>query len=519
MMHRRPTLLALLGALVLGGSFGCAHPAPPVEVPPLEEPPPEPDSTASADDEMPPAVRREAPPPSGPARDITMPEVHRFTLRNGLEVNFIEWHSLPVTYSRLVVRGGRYADPDDKPGLSGLVASMLKEGTRRRSSAELAEAIEFLGADLWTGSGADELEVGIRAVNENIREALGILAEVVTQPAFATDEWESLREREKARLEQTLRNPFFLAQREFYGRLYADSPYARIETTEAVLDTVGRRDFQAWHRRFFVPSNSYLVIAGDLTPDQARAEAERAFRSFRGRAAPALPAAPTPSTSAREVVIVDRPESVQSVILIGNEGVPRSSPDWVNLTVANQVLGGSSSSRLFMDLRERRSLTYGAYSVLTRRVRPGAFISYAQVRTDVTQQAMSAFFEHLDRIVAEAPPEEEVDAARRYLSNSFPLQLGTPNDLAGLVSDLRLFGLPDNYWDDFRSRIAAVSPADAHAAARTHIHPDRALIVIVGQASAFAEGLASYGPVTVVDVNGNVTRRIEAGATESDGEG
>jgi Zn-dependent M16 (insulinase) family peptidase len=203
-------------------------------------------------------------------------------------------------------------------------------------------------------------------------------------------------------------------------------------------------------------------------------------------------------------VLVDRPESVQSVILVSNIALARTSPDYVPLLVANQVLGGSAASRLFMDLRERQSLTYGAYSSVEEGLQPQPFRASAAVRNEVTAQALKAFFEHLDRITTEPAAESELADAKRLLVDSFPLHIETPGEIAGLVSDLRTYGFPDNYWDGFRSQIQAVTPQQALAAAKQYIRPSSGLVVVVGRAAAVRETLASYGAVKVFDTDGKL---------------
>jgi zinc protease len=200
--------------------------------------------------------------------------------------------------------------------------------------------------------------------------------------------------------------------------------------------------------------------------------------------------------------VVDRPASVQSQIAIANLAIKRSDPNFIPLMVANQVLGGSAASRLFMDLREKRSLTYGAYSRLDETVDVGAIRASAAVRTQVTGAAMDGFFEHLERIVKEPTPQPELEDAHRFLADSFPLQIETNDRIAELVSDLRTFNLPEGYWDNFRSSIRKVSSDDALKAAQAYIHPDREVIVVVGKAADVVPALEKFGPVSVVDVNG-----------------
>ncbi len=489
---------ALLAALTLAACGGGQKPARPVA------PLPEPMHRPAQPEEPPPP--KQAPPPSGPVRDVKMPPVHRATLPGGLEVNTVRWDVLPIAYVHLVVRSGSETDPADLPGLADLVAKMLTEGTRKRDAAKLAEAIEFYGADLWAGADEENLWVTVRTPSEHLEQVVALLAEVVTRPAFDKKELDKLRKRELDRLELQRNNPRFLARRELYGRLYGQHPYARIDTTREALRKVRRSDLVRWHRRHVVPGNAFVVAVGDVPPGLG--DLGKYFSRWRGKAPRQAERPAPPERTGREVVVVDRPESAQSVVAIANLAVPRAHPDWIPLTVANQVLGGSASARLFMDLRERRSLTYGAYSYVAERVDVAPFVASASVRTEVTAQAVEAFFEHLERFVREAPSEEELQAAERYLSDSFPLRIETPRHLASLLADLRIFGLPDDYWDHYRSAILKVTAEEALRAARAHVHPDRALVVVVGRAADVAPPLRRWGPVTIVDLDGKVVEQL-----------
>ena len=497
-------VLALTFASAVASFIACGGAnTPEPTIPPLEDIDDEVVQTDTTPEKQP-------PPESGPARDIAFPPIQRATLNNGLELNTVEWHQLPVVYLRLVVKSGAETDPAELQGLSNLVAQMLEEGTRRRNSAQLAEHIEFLGADLWTQADEENVHLVFRALSEHLDEAMSILAEVATQPAFRQDELMKLKRRENDRLALMSKRPNFLARRAFYREIYGDHPYGRVDTTTEVIQRVRRTDMLRWHRQHFVPGNSFLVAVGDVTPAQVQTAAERAFGSWRGNAPNAVTPEPPARREAREIVVVDRPGAVQSVILLGNLGIERRHDDYVDFLVANQVLGGSAASRLFMDLRERRSLTYGAYSAVGERVRIAPFVAWAAVRTDVTGQAMDAFFENLGRITSEAPPPDELVNAQRYLSDSFPLQIDTPGKIAGMVADLRVFGLPDDYWDGFRTSIGQVTPDEALAAARTHIRPDKMLVLVVGEAAAVVETLRRWGPVRVLDEDGQVKERFDA---------
>jgi zinc protease len=385
---------------------------------------------------------------------------------------------------------------------------MLKEGTRAHTSAQLAEAIEFVGGQLQISTTPDTTTISVSVLRDHIETALGLINEMVTTPTFPQIEIDKLRRREIDRLTQEEEDPGWLSRRAFYAAAYGSHPYSRFDTSREALRRITRNDIVAFHRARFVAGSMFLAVVGDVRPAEFTPLAERTLGRIRRGSAPAVNFPALPERTAREVVIVDRPESAQSMIRIGNAAIRRNSDDWVQLAVANQILGGEASSRLFMDLRERRSLTYGAYSRVTGNIDIGTFQASGAVRTPVTAQALDAFFEHLDRIVREAAPESETELSRAYLVDSFPLAIETPGDLAGLLVDLRTYGLPDTYWDSYRTRIAAVTPAEALQAAQHYIHPQQSVIVIVGNAQVFQEHARHYGPVRVIDVNGHVEREL-----------
>lgn len=451
-----------------------------------------------------PLVVKETPPASGPTPTITFPSVVRTETKAGLELNVVEMNRLPTVDLKLIIRSGSAVDPSGMPGIAQLTADMLKEGTRKRSSSQIAEQVDFLGAQLWVDNDEENTFIQIRALSEHLDQAMELLADLVMRPRFSGSELKKLKKRELDRLALRQKDPNFLVAREFFKRLYGDHPYGKIDTTERVVRKVRTSDLKAFHRKHFAPNNSLLVAVGAVKPEAIQASAERAFVGWRKRRVDKKPMAPAPRRDGRQVVIVDRPESVQSVIFVGNLALDRKSPDFVALEVANQVLGGSAASRLFMDLREKQSLTYGAYSRIYQSIDIAPFRAYAAVRNEVTAQAMTAFMKQLNAIVSEAAPTEELTAAKRYLVDQLPLRIDTARKVASMIADLRIYGLPDDYWQQFRTQVEAISPEVALAAAKRYITLDDALIVVVGKAAAVKDALTKYGPVTVVDTDGNL---------------
>lgn len=468
-----------------------------------------PDAETAQDVQAKAEPERQPPPAPAAAKDLTLPPIQITDLDNGLQVNTIVTDQLPVVYATLVVRSGAESDPRKLPGLSGLVAQMLKEGTAKHTAAEIAEKIEFLGADLWASSDEESTYVGVRALAEHFDVVMDILAEVAGKPAFTTKELGKLKRRELDRLALSEREPQYIARQAFYRSLYGQHPYGTVDTTPQAVKRVGRQDMMRWHRTHFVGKNAFLVVAGEVDPEHVAEVAQKTLGQWNPgkRAVPVYGDPPKPTD--RNILVVDRPGSVQSVMYIGNLAIRRADREWIPLLVANQVLGGSAASRLFMDLREKRSLTYGAYSAIAERVDVGPFVAYSSVRTEVTVEAVGAFFEHLELIHEEPAEGEELTNAKRYLSDSFPLKVDTPGKLAELVVKLRTFGLPSDYWDRYRNWIRSTSASEAHYVARSYIRPAEARVVVVGQAADFAQSLAEFGPVTVVSPDGEVKAQFK----------
>jgi zinc protease len=434
-----------------------------------------------------PVVRAEPPAP-GPARDVHLPTIRRRRLPNGLELNAVEYHTLPIVHIRLAIRAGSAHDPANLPGLASLTGDMLKEGTRTKTSAQIAEAIEFVGGSLDVSTGADTTTFSISVLKDHAQTALALLAEVLTQSTFPQVELDKLKRREHDRLERSQNDPGWLSQRAFSQAVYGPThPYGRFDTTDAALTAVTRAAVMNFHRARYTAGNMMLVVVGDLTPAQLDPIVNRAMGAVRPGASPATAFPAPPQPAARQVVLVHRPNSAQSVIRLGNPSLRRRDDDYVPLTVANHILGGGASARLFMDLRELRSLTYGAYARLSSSVDVGTWAAAGQVRTPVTGDAMHALFTHVGCVTSSPAPDAELTQTRSYLVDSFALTVETPGNIADLITGMRVYGLPDTWYDSYRTRVQQVDAATAQAMAQRYIRPDRAVVVVVGDAEAQVE--------------------------------
>jgi zinc protease len=448
--------------------------------------------------------RNRAPTPAA-IHPFAFPRAHRSSLGNGLAVLSARHGRLPIVTAQVVVDAGAARQDLIKAGLAHLTAEALDAGTHARSGDALAWEFERIGVELDAEAGWDAILVQVTAPTPRLEPALALLADVVRNASFPDAEIRRLRDEQIAELLQRRKEPRALANdmaAEFiFGK---DAPYGRpLLGTEGYARALTRGDVVAFHRAFFVPATSSLMLVGDIEDAHARLLAERHFADWTGAAAPAPPAAPAaPAGRGTTVHIVDRPDAVQSEIRVGHVGVARDHHDYFPLIVLNTLLGGAFTSRLNLNLRERHGFTYGVRSAFGFRRAPGPFVIQTAVATEVTARAVEEILREVHAIREQGATDEEVENARLYLSGIIPLELQTTQQLAGRLADIEIFDLPDDYFDSYAARIAAVTRADVERVAREHIHPDRLAIVIVGNASAVREDMSRLqcGDVEVHEV-------------------
>jgi zinc protease len=444
---------------------------------------------------------RATPPPRGAIRDFDFPEVERGALSTGLDLRVVRLPRLPVVSVRLFMRAGEAALVDARAVLAVLTADALEGGTKKRSGSDLAEALERIGARFSSHGGWEGTSVDVYCLAERLPEALGLLAEAVREPAFPDSEVERARDQQIAELRQRLMDPGALADDTALTRYFAPPvPYARpADGTVASLAPVTRAHLEGYAEAYYRPGDGGLIVAGDVDAGEARALAEEHLGSWTG--APATTASFTVEPAARErrLLVVHRPGSVQSEVRVGHVGAARTTPDYFPLSIANMVLGGTFTSRLNLNLRERHGFTYGVRSHYSLRSRPGPFEISTAVGNEVTAPAVREILHELERMSERGPQPDEVAAARDFAAGVFGLHLETAGQVASRVTQLLIYGLPDSYFHEYRKRIRAVTAEQAAEAARRHMRPSEAQIVVVGDADVVAPTLEALGvgPVEV----------------------
>jgi predicted Zn-dependent peptidase len=441
---------------------------------------------------------RPAAPPAAPFR---LPAVEMRTLRNGISVAVIQNHQLPIVAVRAVTDVGALLEPAEKAGLASLVAGMLVEGTTTRTADQLAEAFADLGTQVSPQ--------GFTTVKGNLGRALELMGDMLMHPSFP----DSALARNKANTLTTLRRlreqPGFLADHVFNSVLFgAGHPYARV-ATEQTVGGITRADLAAFHGDYYRPQNVKLVVVGDVTPDAVVRQLDRVFGAWPAGGKTARYDVPAPRPAARTTIyLLDRPNSPQSTVIVGQVGPPRDTPDYYALETMNTVFGGLSAARLNSNLRERHSYTYGANTGVQWRRPPQ--VSTLRGQSDVvaakTDSALVEWLGELRGIRGERPiTPVELDFARTNRTAGLPLRIETVTQVAQAVADLLQNGISTGFYNSYAQNIARLSGADLAAAAAKYLDPQQSVIVVVGDRKVVEPGLRALNvaPVVVVDENGN----------------
>jgi predicted Zn-dependent peptidase len=452
------------------------------------------------------APDRSAPPTLAAPRDVSLPPIVKRTLSNGLPVWIVEQHEVPVASVSLVVKSGAAADPAGKYGLASLTAAMLDEGAGTLDALGLADAIDYLGASIGTGAGFDASSVSLYTPVSRLADALALMADVAIRPSFHGNELERLRKERLTSLQQIRDNPPAIGATAFPRLIYGDAHRygTGLAGTAASVTSLTAADLHAFHAEHYHPANAHLVVVGDVQPDAAVAMLEQSFGSWKPAAAAA--AAPKPLTSpeprARTVYLIDKPGAAQSVIRIGWSGVPRSTPDYYAIQVLNTILGGSFTSRLNTNLRETHGYAYGAGSGFDMRVHAGPFVATANVQTDKTSESLTEFFKELGNI-CKPVSAEELEKAKNYLALGFPGDFETTQDIASKLTEQVIYGLPDGVFNEYVSKIQAVTAADVERVAKKYVTPDRFAVVVVGDLKTIEAGVRklNLGTVRIVPID------------------
>jgi zinc protease len=462
--------------------------------------------------------RKTAPEPLAPV-PFNIPQPFQTTLANGLRVVIFEDRRLPLVSYRLAFMSGDAHDPKDAIGLTSAMASMLTEGTQNYSSLALAEKIERLGASISANASDDFTMVAASTLALYNSEILDLISEIVFRPTFPADELDLYKRNAIENLKFQRSQPNFLANEQTARLLYGDHPYSRVSPSSADIEKLSSEALSRFHNHRFIPNNAVLIVVGDVERDSVLAEIESHFGDWAQGTAPQSVFPQLPPRDKTQLTIVDRQGSAQANIVLANTALSRNDPDYFAVTVMNQVLGAGASSRVFMNLREEKGYTYGAYTRIDAKKLAGDFEATAEVRTAVTGDSLKEFFYELNRIRDEKVSDQELADAKNFLTGVFPIRAETQEGLTNLIVSQELYDLPADYLQTYRDEINAISVDDVQRVAKEYLMPDRMVIVIVGDAEQILPQAQPYSDsVEIFDTDGNRRDLSNYGQPESEPE-
>jgi zinc protease len=438
----------------------------------------------------------EFPPRPLAAREIKFPPYELQTLPNGLQVVAVLHHEQPVVNIRLLVRAGAASDPKEKLGLAHMLASLLDQGilgATPKTSAELNDTIDFMGGAMGAGAGTDLTFVNMVVMKDSFESGMRMLSDMARHPAFAQAELDRQKQQALSGLQVSLEDPEYVANSVFDRLVYGFHPYGLPDSgTPQTIGSITRDDLVAFHGRFFAPNNAILAIVGDVTAEEAFAATKKVFADWEKRDLPAQKFIDPPEPT-RRVIIVNKPDAVQTEVRVGHLGIPRKHPDYMAMNLAIRILGGEGSNRLHQVLRTQRALTYGAQANFNTLKETGDVQAETNTRSDATGEVLRLIVDEFWRLQRERVNEMELADAKAYLTGSFPLTIETPEAIAMQVVNVLFYGLPVADLQSFRERVNAVTVDDIQRVAKTYLRPDHLSVVLVGNTGTFASQLRGVG--------------------------
>lgn len=450
-----------------------------------------------------PALAQTPRPAIGPERTFTPPPRVEKTLGNGLRVVAVRYPTVPKVSVVLTIQSGLAVDPAEKAGLAQFVADAVQEGTTTRDSRKIREEIFAMGASLTAAAGQDTSSFTIRGLADTMPAMLSLLSDLVRNPTFPQSEIDLLKANTAQGLQAQLASPQFVANRSFRQTLFGSHPYARVGPTLTSVKNIDRASIAEYHKTYYRPNNAFVVVTGDVTPDAAFAAVEKVFGTWPRGTVPPPPTAPTPPLQGRKVVFVQRPNSVQSSISVGNFTIRRNDPRWIVMNVANQVYGGAFDSRLIRNIREEKGYTYSPQSIFQAMGQAGLYRAVADVRNEVTGATLKEIYGEIDKLRAEGPSEQELVNTKTYARGLFVIQNATQTGLANTLNTMYSFGLPNDYPETFQKTVSSLSTEAVKTGAQMLLGSQDSVIVVVGDWAKVKDQMTGFENISFVDINGN----------------
>ena len=415
----------------------------------------------------------------GPPTAFSAPLATRTVLGNGATLLVAERPGVPMVVMNMLLTTGSTADPIGKAGLANLTAELLTRGTQKYTAQVLAEELDFLGTSLWVSADYETTTVSLTTLTKNLDASFALLAEVLLRPTFPADEFERIRTEILGQIHSQEENPGWVSAKAFQEKLYADHPFGRlVEGQPETLATIKLADLTNFYHTYYRPNTAIIGLAGEILPAQAEQLWEKHLGAWEPGPAPTIDWG-SEVQPAHERLLIDQHVSQANVVL-GHPGIARQNPDFYAVSVMNHILGSSGfGSRLTDRIREELALVYSVRSSFSARKRPGPFRIVLQTKNASAKQAIDEAIEITRRFIEEGATEKEVEAAKAYLVNSYPLSLVSNRAIAGLLPSLEFFELGLDYPQRYLEIIQQITVEQVRQAAKKYLHPDKLLQVVV----------------------------------------
>lgn len=445
-------------------------------------------------------------PASKPAPKVALPDIQKETLKNGLKIWLVEHHELPTVAFNLVIQAGSDHDPITQPGIASMTADVIDEGTKTRDALKISEEIETIGASFSTGSSWDGTFMTMSTLTKHLDKALDVFTDVLLNPTFPEKDFERLRKQRLTALLQQRDQPPIIANNAYSHILYGSNhPYGNNPSgTEIALKGMATADLVKFYETYYRPNNATLIVVGDVKLSEITSRLERSLADWKQGEVPAFSVPEAKPVEKMQVYLIDKPGAPQSEVRIGYPALARSTPDFFPVVVMNRMLGGQFTSRINLNLRERHGYTYGARSGFSFQKGAGPFTAQGGIVTEKTDSALHEFLSEIDLMRDKGMSNEELEYVKKGLLGNFALTFETPSQIAGALQNIVLYGLPENYYQDYLQNIEAVSLGDVDRVAKKYLDASKMAIVIVGDLARIRDSISgmNLAPVSLCDLDG-----------------
>ncbi|HRH42466.1 MAG TPA: pitrilysin family protein [Pyrinomonadaceae bacterium] len=446
-------------------------------------------------------------PKAGPDPKFTLPSIEKTKLSNGLNVWLVKQNELPIVSMNLVINAGGMLESADKSGVAVMTAGMLNQGTKTRSALDIANQLQSIGSSVFAGAGWDSTTISMQTLTKNLDQTLDVYSDVILNPAFPSTELESIRRRTLVGFLQLKSNPSAVASVVYDKVLYGNQPYGRqLGGDEKSIKAMTKDDLANFYNANYHPNNATLIVVGDVDSKTILPKLEKSFANWKAGNGSHGATDPNQTMMAKPgIYLVDKPGAVQSSVTIGQVGVARNNPDYYAIQVMNSILGGGSSARIYMNLREDKGYTYGAYSGFSYRRGPGPFSASGEIQTGSTKEAIQEFIKEINGIRGAIPvTAQELEVNKQNIIRRYPSGFETVGQISGQLSNLVVYGLPDTYFNEYISKVGAVTLQDVTRVANKYLDPAKMAIIVVGDRKVVEPKLKELGlSINILDADGN----------------